>query len=81
MKQPRGSSTLSSNDDRTNPLIYPLTEPYSTFSDNESDNMTHSYNGRTISSDYDEEKYREDSAYEAYMQHARNLFDERLSAE
>lgn len=81
MKQPRGSSTLSSTDDRTTPLLFHQSDILSACSDNESDNMNSNSYNITISSDYDEEKYREDSANEAYMQYTRNLYDERLSAE
>jgi hypothetical protein len=83
-KQTLGSSTLSS-DDLTGPLLRQqqselLSYYTSGFSDNESDAHSSSYHVDTTSGDFDEEKYREDSAHEAYLQHTRNLIEERLSA-
>jgi hypothetical protein len=76
-KPPTGSLALSSADDLNTPLYLSDIQ-----SDHESESAN-SYPGGASSSDFGEEKLsmnREDSAYEAYLQHTRNLFDERLSA-
>lgn len=73
--KPAGSLGLGSVDDLNAPLNFPEIQ-----SDHESE---HQCESEATSSDFGPEKLsmnREDSAYEAYMQHTINLFDERLSA-